>query len=252
MYTPAAASVLARLSLREGFADVSFQLGGRAGKRALGVAWAYPIVVGLLAYGIAWAIGLAGFRQPLSPGSHLYVDSAASNLLASVLVSATLGTALSCVLAFGEEVGWRGYMLTRLVTAGAPKPVFTSGLIWALWHVPMILSGQYAAGPRPWLSATLFVIGVLAHAYLGAYLRFQSGSVWPAVLMHGAWNAIIQGTFDRATEGTSAAVGESGWLTVIFSLAFMLAATYGVWTLQRRPGELLMPTADRSASALSL
>jgi len=162
----------------------------------------YPIVVGLLAYDVAWATGLAGFRQPLSPRSHLYVGTAAPNLLASLLVSATLGTALSCLSAFGEEVGWRGYMLTRLVTAGVPKPVFASGLIWALWHVPLILSGQYAAGARPWFSVTLFVVGVMADAYLAAYLRLRSGSVWPAVMMHGAGKVVIQGTFDRATVGT--------------------------------------------------
>ena len=62
--------------------------------------------------------------------------------------------------------------------------------------------------------------------------------------MHGMWNAVIHGTFDRATVGTPTAVGESGWLTVIFALAFMLAATRGAWTMQRRPGELLSAPLD--------
>jgi membrane protease YdiL (CAAX protease family) len=216
------------------------------------LAWVYPIVVGLVAYGVAWATHLAQFQAPLSPRSHLYVGSATPNLLASLLVSATLGTVLSCLSAFGEEVGWRGYMLTRLVTAGVPKPVFASGLIWALWHVPLILSGQYAAGSRPWLSATLFVIGVIAEGYLAAFLRLRCGSVWPTVVMHGAWNAIIQGTFDRATSGTPLSVGESGWLTVMVSISFMLAVTRGVWTLQRRPGERLIMPSSRPVSALTL
>jgi membrane protease YdiL (CAAX protease family) len=251
MFTPAVASVIARVSLHEGFADVSFRLGGPEGKRAMGLAWLYPIVVGLFAYTIAWTTGLAGFRPPLSACSHLYVDAAAPNLIASLLVSTTLGTAFNCLSAFGEEAGWRGYMLTRLVIAGVPKPVFASGLVWALWHVPLILSGQHAAGARRELSATLFVIGVIAEAYLVAYLRLRSGSVWPAVIMHGAWNAVIQGTFDRATVGTPAAVGESGWLTVIFSVAFMLAVTRGVWTLQRQPGEMLVLPSARPASAVT-
>ena len=41
----------------------------------------------------------------------------------------------------GEEIGWHGYMLTRLVDAGMAKPILTSGLIWGLWHVPLILGG---------------------------------------------------------------------------------------------------------------
>jgi membrane protease YdiL (CAAX protease family) len=154
------------------------------------------MAVGLLAYGIAWALGLAEFQGPLSPSSHLNVSSAAVNFMASFLVMTTLGTVVSCVSAFGEELGWRGYMLTRLISAGVPRPVFVSGLIWAFWHVPLILSGQYAAGSQPWLSAILFVIGIVAAGYLAAYLRLQSGSVWPAVMLHGASNALIQGTFD--------------------------------------------------------
>jgi len=55
-------------------------------------------------------------------------------------------------------------------------------------------------------------------AYLAAYLRLQSGSVWPAVVMHAAWNSIVQGPFDRATVGTPLAVGESGWMTASVSV----------------------------------
>ncbi len=240
MYVPAVASVVARFILKEGFADISMRWGGPDSSRVTFLGWVYPMAVGFVAYGIAWATGLAEFQRPLSPRSHLYSDFAVLNLMASFSVGATLGTAVSCVLTFGEEVGWRGYMLARLITAGVPRPVFISGLIWACWHVPLILSGQYAAGSQPWFSALLFVIGVVAEAYLAAYLRLQSGSVWPAVIMHGAWNSIIQGTFDRATIGTPLAVGESGWLTVTISIIVVVFMTRGAWTLQRRPGERLL------------
>jgi membrane protease YdiL (CAAX protease family) len=251
MYTPAVASIIARLAFREGFGDVSFLLGGREGRRAILLAWIYPIVVGLLAYGTAWATGLAKFQPPLPPQSHLYTDSAATNLMTSLLLTATLGTLVSCVSAFGEELGWRGYMLTRLMLAGVPKPVLVSGLIWAFWHVPLILTGQYAAGTRPRLSAMLFVVGVVADGYLAAYVRLRSGSVWPAVIYHGAVNAVIQGTFDRATVGTPQAVGESGWLTATSAVAIVVLVTRGPWRLQRRPGEPLLLAGDRRASILT-
>jgi len=252
MYTPAAASIIARLALREGVGDVSFRFGGREGRRTILLAWVYPMILGFLAYGTAWVTGLAKFQSPLSAQSHLYTASAAANLLISIAITATLGTGLNCISAFGEELGWRGYMLTRLMVAGVPRPVLTSGVIWALWHVPIILSGQYVASTRPWLSALLFVIGVVAEAYLAAYVRLRSGSVWPAVVYHGTVNAIIEGTFDRATAGTSAAVGESGWLTATIAIILVVIVTRGSWTPQRRPGQPLTLPSDRRASVLTM
>jgi membrane protease YdiL (CAAX protease family) len=246
MYIPAVASIVARLTFRDAFDDVSFRFGGSEGIRAMALAWTYPAAVGFLAYGTAWASGLATFRLPLPPESHLYTNSATANLLTSFLLTATLGTAVSGLSAFGEELGWRGYMLTRLIVAGVPKPVLVSGLIWALWHVPLILSGQYAAGLQPQFSAMLFVVGTLADAYLAAYVRLRSGSVWPAVMYHGAWNAIIQGTFDRASVGTSAAIGESGWLTATIAVIVVLFVTRGTWKLEQRPGQpLILPSGKR-------
>src|SRR5262245_45184574 len=162
MYTPAVASIVARLALRDGFEDVSFHFGAREGVRMIVLAWVYPMVVGLVAYGTAWATGLAAFQPPLPAQSHLYSSSAETNLMTSLIVTATLGTIVGSLSAFVEELCWRGYILTRLIIARVPMPIFVSGLVWALWHVPLILSGQYAAGSRPSLSAMLFVMGVVA------------------------------------------------------------------------------------------
>jgi len=252
MYMPATASLVARIALREGFGDISLRFSGSKSLGAMCLAWIYPMIVGFLAYGIAWTSGLAEFRPPLSPRSHLYVPSGFANFLTSLFVAATVGTLVSCVSTFGEELGWRGYMLTRLIAAGVPKPVLVSGILWALWHVPIILSGQYAAGSHPRLSAALFVIGVIAEAYLIAFLRLRSGSIWPAVLMHGAWNAIIQGAFDRATAGTPLIVGESGWLTVTVIIAFVLAAATGGWSLYQAPGKQLTLPFGRPATIWTL
>src|SRR5215831_9060920 len=97
MYMPALASIVARLTFREGFGDVSFRFGGRESIRAISLAWMCPVAVGFLAYGTAWATGLAQFQPPLPPASHLYTNSAAANLLTSFMLNATLGTVVSCV-----------------------------------------------------------------------------------------------------------------------------------------------------------
>jgi membrane protease YdiL (CAAX protease family) len=90
-------------------------------------------------------------------------------------------------------------------------------------------------------------------AYLTAYLRLWSGSVWPSVLLHGAWNSIIQGTFDRATVGTPFAVGESGWLTAILSIIVVIVLIpRKPWMMQRKPGEPMTMASRRQASAITV
>jgi len=97
------------------------------------------------------------------------------------------------------------------------------------------------------LSAMLFVVGTLADAYLVAYVRLRSGSIWPAVAYHGAWNAIIR-TFDRASVDTHLALGGSGWLTATIAVVVVLFITRGSWKLQERPGQPLILPSARHAS----
>jgi len=222
MLVPTIASVVARLSLREGFSDVSFRFGGRRGLGAIGLALVFPVAVGLVAYGIAWTTGLAGFETRPSVG---------------MIVPFTVGLMIGLILAAGEEIGWRGYMLTRLIDAGVPRPVLASGLIWAFWHVPLVLGGVYAAGPSPALSAALIVVSITSFGYVIARLRLETGSVWPAIVLHAAWNRIIQGPFDGATTGIGATlwVGESGILTALTLVLAAVIFSRGRWTILREP-----------------
>lgn len=237
MWTPALASLVARLVTRAGVRDVSFRIGGLRGLGRVGIAWAQPIAVGLAAYGACWAAGLATFVQPDG-----YFDAPAPVRFAlRLLLIATLGTAISAITALGEEIGWRGFMLTRLFDAGVPRPVLVSGVIWGLWHVPLIASGQYASSDLPALSIGIFLIDILAASYLAAWLRLTSGSLWPAAMFHAAWNAIIQGGFDEVTQGGKHLIGESGIVVAIVDVAILLLIAWRPWQLLRRPGEELGP-----------
>jgi membrane protease YdiL (CAAX protease family) len=237
MWTPGAASVVARLVFREGFRDVSFRVGGAAGWRAIGLAWLLPAAVGAFAYGLAWGTGLATFSVPLLP--QLGLDAFAAPVRFALLLglALTLVTLLSILSAAGEEIGWRGYLLTRLADAEVPRPVLVSSLVWGAWHLPLVLSGQYAAGENRALSAGLFLVSVVGIGFVISWLRLSTGSVWPAVVLHGAWNAVIQGAFDTSTKGPSPWVGESGVLVAaaVLASAFLLARrSYGA---RRAPGE---------------
>ena len=229
MWMPAFSSAVARLALHEGIRDVSFRFGGKVGFRSMGFAVLMPLIVGTTAYGIAWATGIVGFSAITPSPAELAMSPAASWLaalepisrfLASVVLGATVFTVYGCLWAAGEEIGWRGYMLTRLIAAGVPQPLFVSGLIWAVWHFPLILSGVYASGPYPLLSAGLFIFTTMGVALVAGVLRLRSGSVWPAVVLHAAWNSLILNPFDRSSVGAVATlwVGESGVLVAVTTL----------------------------------
>lgn len=242
MWTPTLASVVARVVLREGVRDVSFRLGGLHGLRNLGLAWLCPVLVGAVAYGGAWLSGLEQLSvpefRPLGPG-----PSPLAHASARFLFAAVLNVPLAALSAAGEEFGWRGYMLTRLIAARVPRPILVSGLLWGAWHLPLILSGQYAAGPYPLLSALVFLVSVTAAGFVAARVRLDSGSVWPAVMFHAAWNSIIQGFFDRLTVGGGAShtqsvwIGESGLLVVSVSWVFVLVLRRSVGSLRQFPAD---------------
>jgi CAAX protease family protein len=236
MWTPAAASVVARLILREGFADVSFRIGGRRGWKAVMLALSFPIIFGLISYGIAWVTGLVHFSPQPIPMAARFVGANSSPVLVflvNLAVAATVVTILSVRTAAGEEIGWRGYMLTRLIDAGVPKPVLASGIIWGVWHVPLILGGVYLAGPPPALSALLWMVTATSFGFVFARLRLETGSVWPAIALHASWNSIIQVAFDPASTGAGAAVwvGESGILVALTMIVAAVVFGRGRWMI---------------------
>jgi membrane protease YdiL (CAAX protease family) len=228
MWTPGIASIVARLVFREGFRDVSFRFGGAAGWRAIGLAWLLPVGVGALAYGAAWGAGLASFHVPALADVGLSTLGQPARFALLLGLSLTLVMLVSLVSAAGEEIGWRGYLLTRLVEAEVPRPVLVSAVVWGVWHLPLVLSGQYAAGGNRILSGAVFLATVVGVGFVISWMRLSTGSVWPAVVLHGAWNAVIQEAFDVSTKGPSIWVGESGILVA--------AVTLGTaWLLARRP-----------------
>jgi membrane protease YdiL (CAAX protease family) len=157
----------------------------------------------------------------------------------NLALSATIGTIISALSAAGEEIGWRGYMLTRLIDAGVPRPILVSGLIWGLWHVPLILGGIiYADSPSPVLAAVLFMVSAPSFAYVLARMRLETGSIWPPLALHAAYNSIIQIAFAPATTGAGAPlwVGEeAGILVVLTVVVVAVVFSRGHWTVRRVP-----------------
>jgi hypothetical protein len=190
MWSPAAASVVARLALREGFADVSFRFGGRRTWKYLVLAPIFPIVIGLIAYAIAWTTGLARFGpQPLGLVAPLVGDSASpvTIFVVTLALAATIGTLFVAPYAAGEEIGWRGYMLTRLIDAGVHRPILVSGVIWgcALYgrgHIVLLCDCTYAVRNGQHLASDRAARGVEQHHPE----RVRCG-------YYGCWGSIVGG-----------------------------------------------------------
>jgi membrane protease YdiL (CAAX protease family) len=185
-----------------------------------------PAVVALGAYSIGAAAGL---------------DSIDSLVLISALLGAPISILTASLTALGEEIGWRGF-LWPLVRSGRSFLVSSLivGAIWWLYHVPLILLGWYGS-----ISGILaFTVAISGFTLCVGVLTDRSKSIWPSVIAHGAWNALVATGFAvtrtggvkvQAFAGTATWVGEFGWLAAIATLALGVAAA--AWHLRRQVTE---------------
>ena len=203
MFAPAAAAIVVRVWRREGFADMGLTPGRRG--RVLGpYVRAYLVPLGLLAAGAAialvagqhwalydnWQSQLDAIARTTGQGSRADVHRLGAALLFAQFVSAlTVGTLITCIATAGEELGWRGHLLVRLAPLGEVRAAFLVGIVWGLWHAPLIALDGYEFGIRSWVVAPFFCLFTVPFGMLLAWLRFRSASVWPAVLAHAVVNS---------------------------------------------------------------
>jgi uncharacterized protein len=209
--TPAIAAGLVRGPLRhEGFEDAGLWT---ADVKVLArtLLTAYGVVPLLVITGIALT-SLTGLR---SGGlDDLSEPAGVAALIALVL------PVLAAPLHFGEEFGWRGYLLPRLAPLGGIQAVVATGTIWGVWHAPLIVY-QGAAFPDHRLAGiALITVMTIAFGAVLAWLRFRSGTIWPCCLAHAAWN--FQGSLWLT--GTD----ESGSLAVV-AVALVPTVAFAVW-----------------------
>lgn len=199
MWTPGLVALGLQLRFRRSARGLGWGFGGG---RYWVAGYFVPILYALLTYLLVWA-------SPLGDPDWEVLDrlGARWHLLG-------LGTIQSCLFALGEEIGWRGYLVPRLARIyGFDRTAVLSGLIWAAWHFPLILFAGYTAGAPAWYSILCFTLMIVGISYFYAWITLRSGSVWPAVLLHGSHNLYVQGVFDRATVDTGPTefwIGEFG------------------------------------------
>jgi membrane protease YdiL (CAAX protease family) len=114
---------------------------------------------------------------------------AVTTIVTQSILAFTLALPFNMIFTFGEEFGWRGYLLPRLAPLGGLTAAIITGIIWGLWHAPIIVQDGYNYPGHPWLGVLMMVVFTTSFGIVLAWLRFRSGSVWPSTLAHAAYNA---------------------------------------------------------------
>jgi CAAX protease family protein len=128
-------------------------------------------------------------------------------------------------LNFGEELGWRGYLLPQLLPLGQWKALILSGVFWGLFHAPIVLLG-YNYPQHPVVGVLLMTIMCVIIGILLGWVRLASGSLWPAVLGHAGIDASSGAILVFGQAGAtldSAIVGMTGWTGWILPVLVILA-----------------------------
>ena len=201
MYAPFAAVLLAKAPLK----DMGWHLRLRKKGKWILAAWfglALLTAIGAALYYLIFPaqLDLSGSAVTAQLGEEVLKQMEAQGLTLKTLMLVQLAAALSYAplintfAALGEEVGWRGFLYPRLKERlGTAKGRLLGGLIWGLWHWPVMIFAGYNYGTVYWgapvLGPLLFCVICVALGTVIDYLYEKTDCIWIPALAHGAFNA---------------------------------------------------------------
>ncbi|XP_070575921.1 uncharacterized protein [Ptychodera flava] len=117
--------------------------------------------------------------------------------------------------AAGEEIGWRCYLLPCLMSSyTTPIALAVSGLIWGLYHVPVMIVLSWRLNVRqPWLTVLIQCLSVAVLAFPHGWVSIRSGSAfWAPTVMHFTWNMLNPAVFGSIYTNTPGYIVGKQWL----------------------------------------
>ncbi|KDA52907.1 hypothetical protein EG19_08705 [Thermoanaerobaculum aquaticum] len=245
MWCPGVAALATKALFHEKISTLGWQWGSNRY-----VVWGYllPIIYVLPVYVIVWLSGLGGvpnteFITESKKTFGLAGTSDGMFLVIYVLLIATVGI-VQYSGELGEEIGWRGFLVPELAkVVGFKWVALISGLMWAIWHYPILIFGSYNSGTPVWFGVTCFTVMVVAMSFILASLRLQSGSFWPAVFLHASHNAFIQRIFTPLTVNT----GITAYVIDEFGVGLALSTiVVAIFVCRPMPKKLFQPAETLS------
>jgi membrane protease YdiL (CAAX protease family) len=144
---------------------------------------------------------------------------------------------LLAVLTFGEEYGWRGYLLPKLLPLGEVKAAVIVGLIWGLWHTPLLLAGLNFTNVNPLASIGVFLVAAIAISLIFTRMYMAAGgAVLVAAAVHGSFNAYADflATTDHLS-GNQLVVTPAGAVGIALLFLTVIAAHSIFFRASKRP-----------------
>lgn len=192
MFFPALGVLITRLVTREGFKNSMLRLNLKGNVRYYLIGWFGPMVLTILGAVIYFVVCPSAFTlttyqaqmaaQPIPPAAFWALQ----------VVLMCLAPLLNLIPCFGEEWGWRGYLLPKVAERMKFIPsVLLTGFIWGIWHAPVIVAGHnYSVGywGYPWAGIVAMCLFCIVVGTLFSYITLKAKSCWPAVFAHGALN----------------------------------------------------------------
>jgi membrane protease YdiL (CAAX protease family) len=234
MWGPGIAAIVATLfAAKKPFS--SLQLNTLGPKRFYLWAWFLPVVLtvvgGLLTllFGIAKLdLNFTMIRDAMASAAGGGEIPAEIIVLTQILIAITIAPFINVLFALGEELGWRGFLLPHLMPLGQWKAILISGVIWGVWHAPVILQGHNYPG-YPILGVFMMIVFCVLLGTIIAWMYLNTKSPWVAALAHGSVNAVaglpvlfFLPDFNMAFGGTLAA--PTAWVGMVLFIAWL------VWT----------------------
>jgi membrane protease YdiL (CAAX protease family) len=232
--TPTAAALVMLLVVtRDGYSREGWKSLGlhRPGLNVWWIAFGWTLLITVAASAVVWTTPLASFVLPEGG-----IANAAINFLIQVVI-------LALTFALAEEIGMRGYLQPRLMPLGRRRALLVVGVVWATWHMPLILLTPVFPVGNKLISLPLFYGTIVAASFFYGYLRIYTGGVWPASIAHAVHNAAwgVLGAFTA----TSSAVLVNKYLVGDFGVLILVGAVIGSVSV----GRMLRSGMDRAQEA---
>lgn len=241
MLMPLLAHILTRMITKEGFAMTgkdSMMLGISL-KDKKWFFFVFAMIAPWFYFEIGHALNFLVYPEIFNPDGYRQLGTSKSMIVFVPVVSILQGTMISFA-ALGEEGGWRGYMMPKLMRLfGRGKAVLIGGIIWGLWHAPLTCIGHNYGTSYPgfpYLGILIMCISCTCFGIVLTYITVKSGSVWPAAIMHAVNNAnpsilalFIDG--DKLEEITNQTILGSAILEI--PVVILGIVCYGIWVKEQ-------------------